>query len=107
MNLMKRMLCADLSQKERMYLLSFTHHDAFPVFKKMIREACERATAEVMQVDPTKPNYEHELKATQQNARAINEFAQALIESFNAHVSNAVNELEQEVTKEEKRRSAN
>src|SRR5580692_3284546 len=97
----KRMLLPEMKQDERVYLLSLTHHDGFPVLKRMIEEAVNMAKEAVFELDPSSPTYDAELKAAQQEARSIRRFAVALIMSFNAHTSNAINEIEKETAKEE------
>lgn len=82
MNLSKRVLGANLTQTERLYLASLSHHDGFPILQRLMDEACRAATEEVMRVDPTAPNYKDVLAATQANARAIHEFCDSIRKNF-------------------------
>ena len=84
-----------------------TFHDGFPVLQKIFDAACRMVTAEVMKVDPRSPNFKDVLAATQQDARAVNEFCAAVRKSFLYHEQMAVNEIEKEADKEESRRAPN
>lgn len=82
MSIASRPLGENLTQTERLFLVSMAHHDGFPVLQKLLDEACRKATEEVMKVDPKVPNYKDILAATQANARAIHEFCEAVRKSF-------------------------
>lgn len=99
MSITKRMLAENLTQTQRLYLISMSHHDGFPVLQLMFDDACRKATEEVMQVDPSLPNYKDVLAAKQQSARNIHEFCEAVRKSFLAHAENGMKELEREAEK--------
>ena len=85
-NLQKEFLGESLTQTERLYLGSLTHHDGFPVLEKLMNEACRIATEDVMRLDPENDKYAAQLVARQQRARNISEFCGAILKSIRANI---------------------
>jgi hypothetical protein len=86
MNLQKEFLGENLTQTERLYLGSLTHHDGWPVLEKMMQEACRIANEDVMKLDPEDKEYIPKLTARQQRARNISEFCGAIIKSIKGNI---------------------
>jgi hypothetical protein len=86
MNLQKEFLGTNLTQTERLYLQSLTHHDGYAVLEKLFNEACRIATEDVMKADPEDPKYDFIVKARQQRARNINEFCGAVLKSIKGNI---------------------
>jgi len=111
MSLLDKPLGQSLTQQDRMYLASMAHHDGFPVLQKLFDEICRAAHVETAKVDPksfkSRAEYMEVLAATQTEERCINLFCEAVRKNFNWNSELAIQEVEKEANKEEKRRSAN
>ena len=94
MNLEKEFLGESLTQTERLYLESLTHHDGYPVLVKLMNEACRISTQDVMKLDPEEDKYDSKLRARSQRARNIAEFSTAILKSIagNIEVANEFKE---------------
>ena len=86
MNLQKEFLGETLTQSERLFLISLTHHDGWPVLVKMMNEACTIATQDVVKLDPEDDKYATKLAARQQRARDMNEFCGAILKSVKGNM---------------------
>ena len=76
-----------LSVEEQVVLGALTYQPGFPVLTKLMREACAKATAEVMKVNPEDPKYDELLKSKQLMARAMHEYNDALLKSIELHLN--------------------
>lgn len=92
---MKQLLCEDLPFDERMHLASFNMTPAYQIVKRMMNDACSKATAEVIKLDPLTEQYENKLKCLQLVARATNDFSATLLKSIEVHAQAAF-QMEQE-----------
>lgn len=93
------LLDGNLSVAEKVSLGNLTHHPGFQILDKLIRAAVDKANAKVMKVDPSDPNYNRILAATQQEARATNVFAQSVLKSIAYHAKVGIVEAETEEAK--------
>ena len=85
-----KMLCRDLNEVEMAYLSNLCQHPGFKVIVKMMEEACENATREVIQLDPVNTDdYEHKLAILQLTARATNSFCSSFLKSVEVHANRA------------------
>jgi len=86
MNLQKEFLGETLTQTERLFLTSLTHHDGWPVLVKLMNEACLLATQDVVKLDPEDDKYASKLAARQMRARDMNEFCGAILKSVKGNM---------------------
>lgn len=80
------LLGQDLTQTERLYLVSMAQHDGFPVLKKMFDQACKFVTDECNECNPEDSNYDQIVKFRQQRMRIVNDFCASIRKSFVANV---------------------
>ena len=87
-----KLLCdGNLSLDEKTYLARLSLDPGFVVLRKLMENACEKATAEVIKLDPVTDNYDKRLAALQWTARAKNSFATDLIASIMAYAQSILN----------------
>lgn len=91
MNLQKIMLGENLTQTERVYLESLTHHDGYPVLEKIMTEACRIATEDIVKLDPEEKDYTEKVAARAARSRSINEFCGAVFKSIRGNIAVAEN----------------
>ena len=88
-----------MNPEEQAALSSLAYLPGFPILKRLMEEACEQATAEVIKVDPKEPNYDAVLKSMQQEARATHRFSANLLKSIELHKqATAIQKAQEELT---------
>ena len=86
-----KLLCdGDLTLDEKTYLARLSMDPGFVVLKKLCADACEKATAEVIRLDPMTDNYDKKLASLQWTARSINDFSSTLIKSILAYAQSVL-----------------
>lgn len=80
------LLMTELTDVERVSLMSLAQQPGYAVLEKMHMAACKRATDAVIQLDPTEEGYERKLKALQSKARERNEFSLLILGSVSYHM---------------------
>lgn len=68
----------EMSLPERAMLANLVHHPGFQVLVKLLDSSLERATQNVLSVDPESEDYERILLARQRQARAMHDFVGSL-----------------------------
>lgn len=76
------LLAGELTPTERISLAGLKQHPGFSVLEKLFMSACNRATQEVIKLNPTDEGYERKLKALQQKARERSEFSLLILQSI-------------------------
>lgn len=71
----------ELTDQERVALVSLTMHPGFPILQQIIEDYCTLSTGEVLKCDPTDTA---RVSAVLSEARAKNAFAAALIKKVNS-----------------------
>jgi hypothetical protein len=79
------LLMDELTSIEAISLGALKMQPGFPVLEKILMEACRRATAEAMAVNPTDEHYIQNLTALQGRARERSEFSLLILQSIEWH----------------------
>lgn len=80
------LLIDGLTLAERITLGSLAQQPGFMVLVKIMNAACERATADVIKLEPSEEGYQRKLMAFQTRARNINEFSSSVLKSIDWQV---------------------
>lgn len=80
------LLAEELSVGERLMLGQMTHHGGYGVLRKLMDAICDRATKDLIRLDPENPEYERKVGVRTQRARDVNETCSDLLKSIKYHV---------------------
>ena len=81
-----KLLCdGELTMEEKSYLARLSVDPGFVVLKKLMGDACQKATEDVIKLDPTIEDYDKKLAALHWTARSMNDFSATLIKSVLAY----------------------
>jgi hypothetical protein len=80
------LLCDDLQLVEKLTLSSLSAQPGFNVLVKIMNAACDRATKDVIKLNPAEKGYQQQLVTLQSRARFMNEFCQQVLDSIDWQV---------------------
>lgn len=95
------LLSDELNEAQRVSLASLKQHPGFAILEQMFIAACNRATEEVIKLDPIEEGYERKLKALQSVARERNQFCLLVLQSIDWQVQSVVVQQEEQQSKPE------
>lgn len=97
---MAKVLGDKLDIVKRSYLANMTQHQGFPVLREMMEEACQKATYEVIKLDPNKDesdaSYNAKLARLQLVARATNDFCASVLMSIDRVKQTSLSDTQEE-----------
>jgi hypothetical protein len=85
------LLCDDLQLVEKITLSSLSAQPGFNILVKIMNAACDKATKDVIKLNPATEGYMRELATLQSRARFMNEFCQQVLDSINWQVEDGAN----------------
>lgn len=87
---MAKLLCENLTLTERVFLNELRNHNGYKVIQKLLSDACLKATADVISLNPLEAEYNRRLAYLQQRSRVYNEFSADLLASMEWHGTEGV-----------------